>query len=143
MAAYSERAGQEEEQDIKEREATAEKGCVRLVKFTAIFITVLVNQVRSSLSALLPNTAQSSEPSLLVFCIRLNNPRVRIQHSFLFRPVPRRLQAPAFFPAQSQICIDWQQTLISGTESEAETMGGAGEAVVYVRSFVFNAVVRL
>lgn len=66
MAAYSERAGREEEQDIKEREATAEKGGGRLVKFTAIFITVLVNQARSSLSASLPSTAQSSEPSLLL-----------------------------------------------------------------------------
>lgn len=53
MAAYSERAGREEERDIKEREATAEEeeaggggGEGGLLKFTAIFITALVNQVR-------------------------------------------------------------------------------------------------
>lgn len=73
MAAYSERAGRGEERDIKEREATAEKGGGRLLKFTAVVITALVNQVRSSPSALLANTTQSS--GLLALCIRLNNPR--------------------------------------------------------------------
>lgn len=141
MAAYSERAGREEERDIKERSHCGEGG--RQVTKIHCNLYHCTRESSAILSKCITSKHHLSEPSLLAFCIRLNNPRVRIQHSFLFSPVPHCLQAPVFFPLQSQNCIDWQQTLISGTESEAETMGGAGEAVVSVRSFVFNAVVWL